>query len=208
MPENEISEAALRAGEQIYSNNIMRETGEGLEETIQQAINEATAVVQKKLDLLEWRNEIDRPLLTIEIRQADTSENAAGYYVLDSVKNGPAMVFIDASTIRNDNPDDEQSDIIRSIIMHEIHHAVSNWLELPLDDPDGCCGGENNESMVAISESDWAKYEEECAAKDAEIERLRKRIDFALCALRDADRDIFDCHDLAIKALEGGEVEG
>jgi hypothetical protein len=88
----------------------------------------------------------------ITISQMDSNCKALGAYALESLASGVGIVQIDFNGIsaEKDASDVDKNEIIFGTILHELHHALRDFLGLELTNPDGMCGGEEQQEMVVV----------------------------------------------------------
>jgi hypothetical protein len=113
--------------------------------------------------------------MKIKIYQMNNDCKALGAYAVDSIKSGIGEIMIDFDGIESEQSlsDIQKKTIITDAIKHEIHHALSDFFGLPLEDPDGMCGGTESQEMVIVP---LYEHEKIVSEKDKQIKRLKKQV--------------------------------
>ena len=115
--------------------------------------------------------------MKIRITQRTPEFEALGAYLVGSVKDGIGEIMIDIEGIES-SPDmtiEDKKGVIVNVLKHELHHALSDFFGIPLEDPDGLCGGDEGNQVMYIVPLD--EHEAIVAEKDnriAELERMLK----------------------------------
>jgi hypothetical protein len=117
--------------------------------------------------------------MKISITQMTDDCKALGAYLQGSIYQGVGEIMIDIQGIeyQPDLSDSDKKEIIANVIKHEIHHALSDFFNIELTNPDGTCGGEANQEMVVVPLDEHDKLVQ---AKNNEIDRLKDGIESAI----------------------------
>lgn len=114
--------------------------------------------------------------MKIKIYQMDKEFKAMGAYAIGSIKDGVGEIMVDFEGVECADclPDDAKKHVLKETIMHELDHAVSDYFGLPMEDPDGLCGGTERQEMVVVP---LEEHENVVKQKDKEIRELTETIE-------------------------------
>lgn len=110
--------------------------------------------------------------MKIKIEQMNKNFKALGAYGIGSIKDGEGHIMIDFEGVESETSltDIQKKEVLVDAIVHELHHAISDFFGLELKDPDGMCGGTENQVMVIVP---LEEHEQIVKQKDDEIGRYR-----------------------------------
>jgi hypothetical protein len=88
----------------------------------------------------------------IRITQMTKDCRALGAYLVGSIRDGQGEILIDFEGVESETglTEEEKKAVLASAITHEIHHAMSEFFGLEMEDPDGMCGGTEVQEMVVV----------------------------------------------------------